>query len=120
MGSSIRMKIKMFIALGEPSTSSAPLDFEAVCPSSMSQIHDRLRDGIESRNEDSSSADRTLELPNIDAKPQKSILKNSEMVKHESRAIIVPNHMEGDVLSPYAFPFDNTNVIRFAKEKRII
>lgn len=97
------MKQINFIASGEPSTSSAPLDFEPVCPSNLSQIHDRLRDGIESRNEDSSSAVRTLELPNIDAKPHKSILKNSELVKHESRAIIVPDHMEGDALPLYDF-----------------
>lgn len=60
----------------------------------MSQIHDKLNENIEIRNGKSidapfSSAGQALEIPNIDAKPRKSILKNGNLVKTEARAPII-------------------------------
>lgn len=73
---------------------SPPLGINAISQLNMSQIHDKLKENIEIRNGPNvdapfSLAGNTLEVPNIDAKPRKSILKNGNLVKTETRASII-------------------------------
>lgn len=41
-------------------------------------------------------ARKKLEVPNIDVKPQKSILKNANLAKKEARAAIINDYVEGN------------------------
>lgn len=47
-------------------------------------------------NDTLSLARKMLEVPNIDAKPQKSILKNTNAVKSETRAATITDDNEGN------------------------
>ncbi|XP_031625812.1 unconventional prefoldin RPB5 interactor-like protein [Contarinia nasturtii] len=66
-------------SLGQMNTASSPLN--------MSQIQNKLKEGDQ-------DATISLEIPNIDAKPQKSILKNSILVKNELRAPVNSDDVE--------------------------
>lgn len=82
---------------------SPPLGINAISQLNMSQIHDKLKENIETRNGPNvdapfSLAGNTLEVPNIDAKPRKSILKNGNLVKTETRASIIGDAIEGEGL----------------------
>lgn len=79
---------------------SPPLGIHAVSQFNMSQIHDKLKENIEPRNGPNidapfTLAGKTLEVPNIDAKPRKSILKNGALVRTETRAPIIGDIVEG-------------------------
>lgn len=81
---------------------SPPHRLNVVSQMNMSQIHDKLNENIEIRNGSSidapfSLAGQALEIPNIDAKPRKSILKNGNSVKTETRAPIIAD-TDGDVI----------------------
>lgn len=82
---------------------SPPLGINAVSQLNMSQIHDKLKENIETRNGPNADvpfplAEKTLEVPNIDAKPRKSILKNGNLVKIETRAPIIGDAIDGNGL----------------------
>lgn len=56
----------------------------------MSQIHDKLQENVETSNGTNVPlGGMALEVPNIDAKPRKSILKNGNLVQTETRAPVI-------------------------------
>lgn len=68
----------------------------------MSQIHDKLNENIEIKNGPCIDAPfslvgQALEIPNIDAKPRKSILKNGNLVKTETHAPVIAD-TDGDAV----------------------
>lgn len=66
----------------------------------VSHIEDKLNKNIKDATETSEVLPdvKPLEVPNIDAKPQKSILKNGNLVKNESRAPITGDNYEGNFI----------------------
>lgn len=81
---------------------SPPHRLNVVSQLNVSQIHDKLNENIENRNGPSidapfSMAGQPLEIPNIDAKPRKSILKNGNLVKTETRAPVITDS-DGDAV----------------------
>lgn len=74
--------------------------------SNTSQIKNEGKNNIaaikEGKESDTIALARTkLEVPNIDVKPQKSILKNANLAKNEARAAIINDYVEGNFVLIY-------------------
>lgn len=66
-----------------------------------SQIKNEVKNNIEAIKEGKECdtialARKKLEVPNIDVKPQKSILKNGNLAKNEARAAMINDCVEGN------------------------
>lgn len=63
---------------------------------SLSHLEDRLNKKNATETSQFSATEKMVEVPNIDAKPTKSILKNGNLVKNEKRAMTIADEYEGN------------------------